>query len=164
MSEEGRAHSEAENAEEKSSGLVVTRRRLLQQAGCVIAATAISPVAGSATEQAAPVAAKPAAGSAAMDKLSAYMSEASGRALPAEAAEHAKQHILDTFAAMISGAELPPGQVALKFARSQAIGTVATVVASDIVCGPLEAAMANGMLAHSDETDRLACSRPLPSR
>jgi 2-methylcitrate dehydratase PrpD len=141
-----------ENAEGGLGGSIVTRRRLLQQAGCVIAATAISPVVGSATEQAAPVAGKP-AGSAAMDTLSAYMSEAHGRSLPGEVAEVAKQHILDTFAAMISGAELPPGQVALKFARSQAGGTVATVVASDIVCGPLEAAMANGMLAHSDETD-----------
>jgi len=152
MSQEGRAHPEVENAEGGLGGSIVTRRRLLQQAGCVIAATAISPVVGSATEQAAPVAGKP-AGSAAMDTLSAYMSEAHGRSLPGEVAEVAKQHILDTFAAMISGAELPPGQVALKFARSQAGGTVATVVASDIVCGPLEAAMANGMLAHSDETD-----------
>jgi 2-methylcitrate dehydratase PrpD len=152
MNQEGRAHPEVENAEGGLGGSIVTRRRLLQQAGCVIAATAISPVVGSATEQAAPVAGKP-AGSAAMDTLSAYMSEAHGRSLPGEVAEVAKQHILDTFAAMISGAELPPGQVALKFARSQAGGTVATVVASDIVCGPLEAAMANGMLAHSDETD-----------
>jgi 2-methylcitrate dehydratase PrpD len=88
-----------------------------------------------------------------MDKLSLYMSEAHGRPLPSDVAEQAKQHTLDTFAAMISGAELPPGEVALKFARSQAGGTVATVVASNIVCGPLEAAMANGMLAHSDETD-----------
>jgi 2-methylcitrate dehydratase PrpD len=152
MSQEGRAHPEVENAEGGLGGSIVTRRRLLQQAGCVIAATAISPVVGSATEQAAPVAGKP-AGSAAMDTLSAYMSEAHGRSLPGEVAEVAKQHILDTFAAMISGAELPPGQVALKFARSQAGGTVATVVASDAVCGPLEAAMANGMLAHSDETD-----------
>jgi 2-methylcitrate dehydratase PrpD len=153
MNQEGRAHLEPENTKRGLAGSIVTRRRLLQQAGCVIAATAISPVVGSATDQGAPVAGKPAAGSAAMDKLSAYMSEARGRALPGEVAENAKQHILDTFAAMISGAELPPGQVALKFARSQAGGTVATVVASDIICGPMEAAMANGMLAHSDETD-----------
>ena len=54
---------------------------------------------------------------------------------------------------MISGSELPPGQVALKFARLQTGEPIATVVASNVVCGPLEAAMANGMLAHSDETD-----------
>lgn len=146
-------HSEAENMEEKLDASIVTRRRLLQQAGCIIAATAISPVLGSATEQAVPAAGKLAAGSAAMDKLSSYMSEAHGQTLPDDAAEKAKEHILDTFAAMISGAELPPGQVALKFARAQASGAVATVVASGVVCGPLEAAMVNGMLAHSDETD-----------
>jgi len=149
---------EAENQETKNSeglgGSIVTRRRLLQQAGCVIAATAIAPALGSATEQAVPASGKSAAaGSFAMDKLSTYMSEARAHALPAEVAEKAKQHVLDTFAAMISGTELPPGLVALKFARQQAGGPVATVVASNVVCGPLEAAMANGMLAHSDETD-----------
>jgi len=146
-------HPEAENIEIKPCESKLTRRQLLQQASCVIAATTISPVLSSATEQAAPAVGKALAGSAATDKLSAYMSEAHGRALPGEVAEKAKEHILDTFAAMISGAELPPGQAALKFARSQAGGGVATVVASDVVCGPLEAAMANGMLAHSDETD-----------
>lgn len=81
------------------------------------------------------------------------MSEASSAALPAEAAEKTKHHILDTFAAMISGGELPPGRVALQFARAHAGEKVATVAASNVVCGPIEAAMTNGMLAHSDETD-----------
>ncbi len=149
MNQEDRTQSEVKNA----AG--VTRRRLLQQAGCVIAAAAVSPVVAGAAAQtapAAPVAAKPAAGTA-IDRLSTYMSDAHGRALPDEVVEKAKQHILDTFAAMISGAELPPGQVALRFARSQAGAAVATVVASDLACGPLEAAMVNGMLGHSDETD-----------
>jgi 2-methylcitrate dehydratase PrpD len=155
MNQTGRSHPEVEKTASGLGESVVTRRRLLQQAGCVIAATAISPVMAGATQQLTPAAAVAANAPAsnAMDRLSAYMGEAHGRALPSEVVEKAKQHILDTFAAMISGAELPPGQVALKFARSQAAGTVATVVASDVVCGPLEAAMANGMLAHSDETD-----------
>ena len=38
-------------------------------------------------------------------------------------------------------------------ARAGGGGGVATVAASDLLCGPIEAAMANGMLAHSDETD-----------
>jgi 2-methylcitrate dehydratase PrpD len=146
-------HPEAENTEGRLAGPIVSRRRLLQQAGCVIAATAISPVMSSAMTQAFPAAGKSPTGSGAMEKLSAYMSEAHGRSLPDEVAEKTKEHILDTFAAMISGAELPPGKVALKFAQMQAGGTVATVVASDVACGPLEAAMVNGMLAHSDETD-----------
>lgn len=146
-------HSKTESIEARLGASIVTRRRLLQQAGCVIAATAISPVLSGASEQSAPTGGKSAAGSAAMDKLSSYMSEAYQQALPSDVAEKAKEHILDTFAAMISGAELPPGRVALKFAHAQAGGAVATVVASGVVCGPLEAAMVNGMLAHSDETD-----------
>jgi 2-methylcitrate dehydratase PrpD len=86
-------------------------------------------------------------------KLGQYMSEAAGRALPSEALEKTKHHLLDTLAAMISGSDLPPGKTALQFARAHAGEKVATVTASDIICGPLEAAMANGMLAHSDETD-----------
>jgi 2-methylcitrate dehydratase PrpD len=41
----------------------------------------------------------------------------------------------------------------LEFARNYGGKEVATVVASNIVCGPIEAAFANGVLAHSDETD-----------
>jgi 2-methylcitrate dehydratase PrpD len=88
-----------------------------------------------------------------MQQLSAYMGAASTRALPEEVIEKAKQHILDTFAAMISGSTLPPGRAALEFARAYGGREIATVVASNIVCGPIEAAFANGVLAHSDETD-----------
>ena len=88
-----------------------------------------------------------------MQQLSAYMSAASTRALPDDVIEKAKQHILDTFAAMISGSVLPPGRAALEFARAYGGKEIATVVASNIVCGPIEAAFANGVLAHSDETD-----------
>jgi len=88
-----------------------------------------------------------------MQQLSAYMGAASTRALPDEVIEKAKQHILDTFAAMISGSTLPPGRGALEFARAYGGKEIATVVASKIVCGPIEAAFANGVLAHSDETD-----------
>jgi 2-methylcitrate dehydratase PrpD len=88
-----------------------------------------------------------------MQQLSTYMSAASSRALPDEVVEKAKQHILDTFAAMISGSGLPPGRAALEFARSYGGKEIATVVASNIVCGPIEAAFANGVLAHADETD-----------
>jgi 2-methylcitrate dehydratase PrpD len=67
--------------------------------------------------------------------------------------EKAKQHILDTLAAMISGSELTPGRAALQFAGVYGGKEVATVVASKIVCGPIEAGMTNGVLAHADETD-----------
>ena len=49
-----------------------------------------------------------------MTRLSTYMSDAASHALPDEVVEKSKHHILDTFAAMISGADLPPGRVALR--------------------------------------------------
>jgi 2-methylcitrate dehydratase PrpD len=90
---------------------------------------------------------------AVMSALSAYMAAAKDRDLPAAIVEKTKHHILDTFAAMISGSELPPGQAALALARAQAGRAVATVVGSTVLAGPMEAALVNGVLAHSDETD-----------
>src|SRR5215831_10487065 len=87
------------------------------------------------------------------DTLSAYMAAARDRALPAEVVEKAKHHILDTLAAMISGSTLPPGKLGIEFARAHQGDKVATIPATNIVCGPMEAALANGLLAHSDETD-----------
>jgi 2-methylcitrate dehydratase PrpD len=88
-----------------------------------------------------------------ISELSSYMARAKDRALPANVIEKAKQHILDTLGAMISGSELPPGRAAIRFANSYGGEKIATVAASKVLCGPIEAALANGVLAHSDETD-----------
>ena len=85
--------------------------------------------------------------------LSTYMSAARDNAIPGEVIEKTKHHILDTIAAMISGSELPPGRAAIRFARAYRGEKVATVVGSNLQCGPIEAALANGVLAHADETD-----------
>jgi 2-methylcitrate dehydratase PrpD len=85
--------------------------------------------------------------------LASYMSEAATRKLPDAVIEKTKHVILDTLAAMISGSELPPGRFAIQFARGYKGEKTSTVAASNILCGPIEAALANGMLAHSDETD-----------
>ncbi|MBO9713316.1 MmgE/PrpD family protein [Sphingomonas sp.] len=85
--------------------------------------------------------------------LSSYMSEARDRPLPAEVQERAKHHILDTFAAIVSGSTLPPGRAALGFARSYGGAPVATIATTALRCGAIEAALVNGTLAHSDETD-----------
>src|ERR1700730_6674802 len=130
----------------------ITRRSVLQRAGWVIAAAAIpsrmaiaaqDPTPGSAGQSVSPV----------MAKLSTYMSEARDRELPDEVVEKAKHHILDTLAAMVSGSELTPGREAIRFARAYGGEKIATVVASSFLCGPIEAAIANAELAHSDETD-----------
>jgi len=88
-----------------------------------------------------------------MKRLSEYMGQAESRALPADVLEKTKYHILDTFAAMISGSQLTPGRAAIQFVRAYGGDRVATVAASNILCGPIEAALANGVMAHADETD-----------
>jgi hypothetical protein len=112
----------------RNSGVNLTRRNLLQRAGWVTAAATLPGVMGRsialASENASPV----------MAKLSAYMSEARNRALPDEVLEKAKHHILDTFAAMVSGSQLPPGKAVLRFANSYGGGS-STVVCSKVLCG-----------------------------
>src|SRR5271167_1577298 len=119
-----------------------SRRGLLQRAGWTAAAAAF-PSGLFAADTVSPV----------MAKLSAYMSEAGGRALPDEVVEKAKHHILDTFAAMISGSDLPPARAAFTYARDFTTDKTATIVASKMTSSPPEAAFINGMLAQADETD-----------
>ena len=120
----------------------ISRRSLLQRAGWTAAAVAI-PSGVFAAEGTSPM----------MIKLSTYMSEAAGRALPDEVVEKAKHHILDTFAAMISGSDLPPARAAFRYAAYFNTDKTCTVMASKFTATPPEAAFVNGMLAHSDETD-----------
>jgi 2-methylcitrate dehydratase PrpD len=121
----------------------LTRRSLLQRASCAIAAAAFPRGLALAAESVSPV----------TTKLSTYMSEARDRALPEDVIAKVKEHLLDTIAAMISGSQLPPGRAAIEFARAYGGEKISTVAASHILCGPIEAALANGVLAHSDETD-----------
>jgi 2-methylcitrate dehydratase PrpD len=121
-----------------------TRRKLMSCSVGALAAAAISSRAGAAEEEISAVTAR----------LSTYMSEAKDRALPAEVLEETKNHVLDTFAAMISGSELPPGRQAVGFAKLVGRGEgTATVAGTTILCGPIDAAIANGAMAHADETD-----------
>jgi 2-methylcitrate dehydratase PrpD len=86
-------------------------------------------------------------------KVSSYISNSGEAELPQEVVKKAKCHILDTLAAMVSGSTFKPGELAKQFARSQAGVEEAQVVASPIVTSAINAAFANGMMAHSDETD-----------
>src|SRR6266481_9183890 len=117
----------------------LTRRGLLKSAGWTIAASALLPVVKRGKRFGTILAAE--SGSPVMAKLSAYMSEAGNRALPEEVIEKAKHHILDTFAAMVSGSELPPGRAAIQFARDFTTDKTATIVASKLTSSPLEAAL-----------------------
>ncbi len=133
--------------ERETTAQPVTRRDWLQKALWISGAAAFPRIAWAAAEDA------NSAISPVMEKLSAYMAEARNRALPDKVARETAHHVLDTIAAMVSGSELRPGRLAIEFARGYGGERVATVVASHIVCGPIEAALANGQLAHSDETD-----------
>ena len=88
-----------------------------------------------------------------MQRLSAYIAGALRKPLPAAVAEKAKHHLLDTLAAMVSGSRLRPGREAIAFARSQGGVREACVIGSRVVASATNAALANGMLAHADETD-----------
>jgi 2-methylcitrate dehydratase PrpD len=81
------------------------------------------------------------------------MSAAATRALPIEVAEHAKHHLIDTLASMISGSELLPGQAAQRYIGAHGGKGSATIVNSEFTAAPADAALANGVMAHADETD-----------
>ena len=119
----------------------MTRRTLIGRGALALMAAAL------------PVARLRAEVSPVMATLSRYMAAARDRALPAPVLDAVKHHVLDTFAAMVSGSELPPGKAALSFAAAQAGRPVATIVGSTVITSPMDAALINGVLAHSDETD-----------
>ena len=90
---------------------------------------------------------------AVMNALSEYMSAAGTRPISADVAEHAKHHLIDTLASMISGSELPPGQAAQRYIRAHGGKGAATIAGTSLTAAPGDAAFANGVMAHSDETD-----------
>lgn len=87
------------------------------------------------------------------DQLSAYIAGNKAQQLPQAILGRAKIHILDTLGAMISGSLLKPGQLITDFVRAQAGPSEASVVASNMRTSAVQAALANGMMAHADETD-----------
>lgn len=86
-------------------------------------------------------------------RLCDYVLEAIDRPLPDEVREKTKQHVLDTIAAMVSGAELKPGRLAIAYAAAQGGTPQASIVGSGLLTTVTNAAHINGMLAHADETD-----------
>src|SRR6266571_3495592 len=91
--------------------------------------------------------------SAPMRQLSEYIASALTRTLPDAVVEKARHHILDTLAAMVSGTGLKPGRLAISYAQAQGGTPEASVVGTRLRVAAVNAALANGMLAHADETD-----------
>src|SRR5688500_10952796 len=88
-----------------------------------------------------------------MHELATYISKARKTPLPKPIIEKTKHHVLDTIAAMVSGSRLLPGEMAISYIKTQGGTAEATVIGSRIVTSAENAALANGMLAHADETD-----------
>jgi 2-methylcitrate dehydratase PrpD len=88
-----------------------------------------------------------------MRRLSAYIATASSRPLPSQVLERTKHHLLDTIAAMVSGSRLLPGRKAISFIKTLGGSKEACVIGSRIITNAANAALANGMCAHADETD-----------
>jgi 2-methylcitrate dehydratase PrpD len=88
-----------------------------------------------------------------MRALSRHIASARRRRLPVRVVAKAKLHVLDTLAAMVSGSQLLPGRHAIDYVSTLGGVREAGVAGSRIVTSAANAALANGMLAHADETD-----------
>lgn len=88
-----------------------------------------------------------------MPQLADYIARAIRQPLPEAVIEKAKFQLLDTLAAMVSGSRLLPGAKAIGYIQTQGQSTQACVVGTTLLTTAVNAALANGMLAHADETD-----------
>lgn len=88
-----------------------------------------------------------------MAAVAGYVHASPTAPLPPAVVVKAKLHILDTFAAMISGAEFKVGKLSRDFARGLGGAQQAQVAGDTFLTDVINAALANGNLAHADETD-----------
>jgi 2-methylcitrate dehydratase PrpD len=135
-----------------------TRRWLINASGAAMV-SGVLPVAA-ARAQTAPEPAPAASSNAAEDTISPataaladHVAKALDRELPAEVVTRTKLHVLDTLAAMVSGSQLKPGALAARYVESLGGKPQAMVIGSSIVTSAVNAALANAMAAHADETD-----------
>lgn len=123
----------------------LSRRRLLAGAGGLLAASALPRPAASQ--------APPRRATDVTARLARYMVAARTADLPPDVVRDAKHRILDTLAAMVSGAHLKPGEMAVRFVRTQGGAAEASVLTTNIRTTAVNAALANAMFGHADETD-----------
>jgi 2-methylcitrate dehydratase PrpD len=126
----------------------ITRRRMIGSGAGLLAAAAVPLRAQSTSAPREPVHEADLTG-----RVARYMAAARQQVLSADIVREAKHRILDTIAAMISGARLKPGEMAIRFARAQGGTPEASIVTTDIRTSAVNAALVNAMFAHADETD-----------
>jgi len=115
----------------------------------MVAASALRPVAAAPTA----VQEKSAPPNDVTARLARYMVAARDRPLPSEVVQAAKHRILDTFGAIVSGAQLKPGEMAIRYVQTLGGTSEASVPATLVRTSAINAALAAGMFAHADETD-----------
>jgi 2-methylcitrate dehydratase PrpD len=124
-----------------SSQPTPSRRHILQSAAAVAALSA------------APIRFAAAADADVTGRLARYMVSARDAALPDAVMTEAKNRILDTFGAMISGARMDPGIAAVKYIKTLGGTEEASVIGAGFRTTAVNAALGNAMCAHADETD-----------
>jgi 2-methylcitrate dehydratase PrpD len=129
----------------------ISRRATLQGASGLIAAAAM-PAARIANSQTTTSSARPRLPDL-TGRLARYMVSAREQELPGATRLAANHRILDTFGAMISGAKLRPGEAAINYVQQQGGAPEASVLTTSITTSAVNAAFANGMFGHADETD-----------
>ena len=88
-----------------------------------------------------------------MTGLVEYLVHVRDRDVPAEVLEKGKHHLLDTLAAIVSGSRLLPGQLGIRHVARLGGHPHCTVIGTQLRTNPVNAALANGISAHADETD-----------
>ena len=88
-----------------------------------------------------------------MATVSEFIADTRDRALPDEVMHKTSYHILDTIAAMVTGARLQPGRLGHDYAVAQGGIDEAIIIGSADRTNATLAAFANAMSAHADETD-----------
>jgi 2-methylcitrate dehydratase PrpD len=127
----------------------LTRRRMLESGAGLLAAAALparTAVGGQAARET----------GAATDltgRVARYMAAARQQPLPPDVLRETKHRVLDTVAAIVSGARLKPGEMAIRFVQSQGGTPEASVLTTRIRTSAINAALVNAMFAHADETD-----------
>ena len=72
-----------------------------------------------------------------INSLVEYMTAARKTKLPEEVVQKGKSHILDSLAAIVSGSQLKPGRLAIRYAREQGAREECTVLGSDVQTVPI---------------------------
>jgi 2-methylcitrate dehydratase PrpD len=137
-----------------------TRRWLINASGAAILSNALAaaPAGAQTAPKAAPATdAEDAAADAPISPVTLalcdYVAKTLDRDMPPEVVAKTKLHTLDTIAAMVSGSRLKAGEMAARYVDSLGGKPQATVIGTQLLTSTVNAALANGMAAHGDETD-----------